>query len=185
MTRLVSFYAIVGITTVLLFLPFFSMEFVNNYSETVGLWFGNFEFNASIYYIAREIGFAITGYNEIAIIGKVLPVISLLIILGFSFFKQNTTIPKLTTSILLAFTYYLFLSTTVHPWYLATLVLICVFTNYRFPLVWSVVIILSYVSYLGIGTSDKSENLWIIGLEYAVVFSAFIWEVVLKKRIKI
>ena len=103
------------------------MEFINNYSKTVGLWFGNFEFNASIYYIAREIGYTITGYNEIAIIGKVLPMISLLIILGLSFLKQNTTLPKLTTSILLAFTCYLFLSTTVHPWYSNTCYTMCIY----------------------------------------------------------
>ena len=175
MTKLISFYAIVGITTVLLFLPFFSMEFINNYSKTVGLWFGNFEFNASIYYLARAIGYAITGYNEIAIIGKVLPVISLLIILGFSFFKKNHSIPKLTTSILLAFTCYLFLSTTIHPWYIATLVILCVFTNYKFPLVWSLVIVLSYLAY---SNTSNTENLWIIGLEYGIVFSIFIWEVV-------
>jgi len=184
-TKLISFYTIIGTTTVLLFLPFFSMQFVNNYSKTVGLWFGNFEFNASIYYLLREIGYGITGYNEIAIIGKILPVISLVIILSFSFFKKNNSIPKLTTSILLAFTCYLFLSTTVHPWYIATLVILCLFTNYKYPLVWSAAIILSYLSYLSIGTADKSENLWIVGLEYGIVFSAFIWEVVFNKKIKI
>ncbi|WP_422107220.1 mannosyltransferase [Winogradskyella sp.] len=185
MTKLVGFYVIVIMTVIILFLPFFSMEFFNNYSKTVGLWFGDFEFNASIYYIVRAIGYAITGYNEIAIITKVLPIISALIILGFSFFKQNNSIPKLTASILIAFSCYLFLSTTVHPWYIGTLVLLCIFTNYRYPLVWSVAIILSYLAYLGIGTSDKSENLWVIGLEYLVVFSIFIWEVVLKKPLKV
>ena len=182
MTKLISFYSIVGITVLLLFLPFFSMEFINNYSQTVGLWFGKFEFNASIYYLLREIGFWITGYNEIAIIGKVLPLISVFIILGFSFFKKNNSIPRLTTSMLLAFTCYLFLSTTVHPWYIATLVILCVFTNYRFPLVWSLALVLSYLAY---SNSTNTENLWVIGLEYLIVFSAFIWEVLLKKRITI
>ncbi|MEO1029883.1 MAG: mannosyltransferase [Bacteroidota bacterium] len=183
--RLMLFYIIVGLTIILLFLPFFSMEFFNNYSKTVGLWFGDFEFNASIYYIVRAIGYAITGYNEIAIITKVLPIVSVLIILGFSFFKQNNSIPKLSASILIAFSCYLFLSTTVHPWYIGTLVLLCIFTNYRYPLIWSAAIILSYLAYLGIGTSDKAENLWVIGLEYLVVFSIFIWEVVLKKPLKV
>nr|WP_306420451.1 mannosyltransferase [uncultured Winogradskyella sp.] len=183
--KLVGFYTIVLVTTIILFIPFFSMEFVNNYAETVGLWFNNFEFNASIYYLAREIGYAITGYNEIKIIGRILPIVALLIILGFAFFKKNSTIPKLTSSILIAFTCYLFLSTTVHPWYLATLVALCLFTNYRFPIVWSLVIILSYLAYLSIGTADKSENLWIIAIEYSIVFFAFIWEVILKKKIKI
>ncbi len=183
--KLIGFYLIVLVTTMLLFVPFLSMEFINNYAETVGLWFNNFEFNASIYYVAREIGYYITGYNEIAVIGKILPAISLVIILWFSFLRKNTTLPKLICSILIAFTCYLFLSTTVHPWYLATLVALCIFTNYRFPLVWSFAIILSYLAYLSIGTADKSENLWIIGLEYTIVFSAFIWEVILKKKIPV
>ena len=183
MTKLSVFYTIVGITLIAFFLPFFSMAFVENYSKTVGLWFSNFEFNASIYYVLRAIGYAITGYNEIGFIGKILPLISILVILGFSVFKKNNSIPKLTTSILLVFTIYLFLSTTVHPWYIATLVMLCIFTNYKYPLVWSLVIIVSYLSYLGIGTADKSENLWIVALEYFVVFSAFFWEVILKKRL--
>ncbi|MHA7842303.1 MAG: mannosyltransferase [Winogradskyella sp.] len=183
MTKLIGFYSIVGVTTLVFFLPFFSTEFVTNYSKTVGLWFNNFEFNASIYYALRAIGYAITGYNEIGIIGKILPIITVLTILGFSFFKKNNSIPKLSTSILLVFTIYLFLSTTVHPWYIATLVLFCVFTNYKFPLVWSLVIVLSYLAYLGIGTADKVENLWIITTEYLIVFSVFTWEVFLKKRL--
>jgi len=183
--KLILFYTIVITTIVVLFLPFFSMEFINNYSKTVGLWFNNFEFNASIYYLAREIGYAITGYNEIKVIGRILPVIAVLIILSFSFFKKNITIPKLTTSILLAFSCYLFLSTTVHPWYISTLIALSLFTNYRFPLIWSVAIILSYLAYLSIGTSNKSENLWIIALEYGFVFFAFFWEIGLKKRIHI
>jgi len=177
--KLIIFYVIIGTTILVLFLPFFSMEFVNNYSKTVGLWFGNFEFNASIYYLLRAIGYSITGYNEIAIIGKILPIISVFIIFSFSLFKQNNSLPKLITSMLLVFTCYLFLSTTVHPWYIATLVIFCVFTNYKFPIVWSFVIILSYLAY---SNTSNTENLWIIGLEYLIVFSVFIWEVFIKKR---
>jgi len=183
--QLTLFYMIVGLSIVLLFLPFFSMAFITNYAETVGLWFGNFEFNASIYYILREIGFSITGYNEIQTIGKILPVITLLSILGLAFLRKNYDFKTLASSMLLAFTVYLFLSTTVHPWYISTLVLLCMLTNYRFPLVWSLVIILSYLAYLGIGTSEKSENLWIISLEYLLVYAAFFWEVVLKKKITV
>ena len=181
MTKLIGFYSIIGVTTLVFFLPFFTMEFVTNYSKTIGLWFGDFEFNASIYYILRALGYAITGYNEIAVIGKILPIISVLVILGFSFLRKNDSFLKLSTSILLVFTLYLFLSTTVHPWYIATLVMFCIFTNYRYPLVWSLVIVVSYLSYLGIGTADKSENLWIIAFEYIIVFSVFIWEVFSKK----
>ncbi|WP_299338826.1 mannosyltransferase [uncultured Psychroserpens sp.] len=178
---LVQFYIIVGLTTCILFAPFFSLEFVNNYAETVGLWFQNFEFNGSIYYIAREIGYRFRGYNEIAVIGKILPVVVFLIVIGLAFFRRQTDTRQLVIKMLLAFTCYLFLSTTVHPWYVATLLILGVFTNYKFPLVWSFVIILSYLAYININTMDKSENLWVIALEYIVVYAIFIWEVFINK----
>ncbi|RNC84168.1 MAG: DUF2029 domain-containing protein [Winogradskyella sp.] len=184
-THLVLFYTLVGVTVVALFLPFFSMEFVTNYAETIGLWFSNFEFNASIYYIAREIGYAITGYNEIYYIGKILPIIVIIITLGYTFLKKNNSIKILISSMVIVFTYYLFLSTTVHPWYIASPLILCVFTNYRFPVIWSLAIILSYLAYLSIGNASKSENLWVISLEYLIVFSSFIWEVFLRRKIKI
>ncbi len=176
--KLLLFYSIISLTTLLLFAPFFSSEFINNYSKTVGLWFGNFEFNASIYYVARKIGYWFRGWNEIAIIGKILPLIVFLFVLGLAFFKRNTTTKQLTKHMLFAFTFYLLMSTTVHPWYIATILIISVFTNYKFPLVWSSIVIISYLAY---ANSDHTENLWIIGFEYLVVYSVLIWEVFIKK----
>ena len=133
MTKLVAFYIIIGSTTLLLFAPFFSTQFITNYSKTIGLWFSSFEFNASIYYIARAIGYVFRGWNEIAIIGKILPAIVLVCILSLSFFKKHTNTKKLITAMLFAFTFYLFMSTTVHPWYVATILILSVFTNYKAP----------------------------------------------------
>jgi hypothetical protein len=178
----VAFYSIVGVTTLLLFAPFFSLEFVNNYAQTVALWFNNFEFNASVYYLAREIGYWFTGYNEIAVIGKILPLLVFLFVMGLAFFRRKIETKTLILHMLFAFTIYLFLSTTVHPWYIATLLILSVFTNYKFPLVWSFVIILSYLAYINLNKADKSENLWVIALEYTVVYVVFIWEVFLSGR---
>ena len=182
--KLITFYAIVGFTTLLLFAPFFSLQFVNNYSKTVSLWFQNFEFNASLYYIAREIGYLFRGYNEIAIIGKTTPIIVVLIVLIMTFFRKNKTTIELISVMLLALTFYFFTTTTVHPWYVATLLILSIFTKYKFPLVWSFVIILSYLAYVNIDKADKSENLWIIALEYIFVYAVFIWEVFIKKASK-
>ncbi len=176
------FYLILGCITLLLFLPFYASEFINNYTETVALWFQNFEFNASIYYIAREIGYSFRGYNEIAIIGKVTPIVVILFVLTISFFRKNKTTIQLITAMLLVLSFYYFTTTTVHPWYIATLLILSIFTKYKFPLVWSLVIILSYLAYINVDKADKSENLWVIALEYAIVYSVFIWEVFLKKK---
>src|SRR5690606_27949888 len=78
--RLMGYYLIVGLTVVLGFLPFLSVEFLNGFTSSIALWFQKFEFNASFYYVIRWIGFQVKGYNIIETAGKVLPVIIILII---------------------------------------------------------------------------------------------------------
>ncbi len=176
--KLIIFYLIILGATVILFTPFYSSEFITNYTETVGLWFQNFEFNASLYYIARAIGYQFRGWNEIALIGKYIPVIVLTFILILTFFRKNKTFIELITAILFALSFYYFTATTVHPWYIATLLLLSVFTTYKFPLVWSFIIIISYLAY---ANTSNTENLWIIGFEYLIVFGVLIWEIFNKK----
>lgn len=184
LVKLTGFYAIIITTTILLFAPFYSSEFINNYSKTVALWFQNFEFNASLYYVAREIGYAFRGYNEIAIIGKATPIIVILFVLIITFFRKNKTPIALISAMLLAMSFYYFTATTVHPWYVATLLILSAFTKYKFPLVWSFVIILSYLAYINLNKADKSENFWVIALEYVVVYAVFIWDIFIKKAPK-
>lgn len=161
------FCALVFVVILLFFLPFFSSEFIHNYSETVGLWFQNFEFNASIYYVLREIGYFFTGYNQIAFIGKVLPVFVFLGVCYLSFKKQNEDFPTMLKTMLFSICLYFLLSTTVHPWYLATPLLLSVFTRFRFPIVWSLVVILSYFAYSQVGFKESYP---LLALEYGLVF---------------
>ena len=164
--KLLIFYSIVLGIIVLTFLPFFSMEFVSNYTQTVGLWFQNFEFNASFYYIARAIGYNISGYNQIALIGKIIPIVVMLIVLAVTFFRKNITTKQLITNMLLVLTCYYLLSTTVHPWYLASLVVLMPFTSLRFPLIWSFVVFLSYYTYT---TPTFQESYTFLFIQYGVV----------------
>jgi hypothetical protein len=181
----IGFYAIVGTMTLLLFSPFYSSQFVTNYAETVALWFHNFEFNASLYYIAREVGYLFRGFNEIAIIGVCTAIMVFLFVIAMTFLRKNKSMIQLITALLFALTFYFFTATTVHPWYIATLLILSVFTKYKFPLVWSFVIIFSYLAYLKIGKADKTENLWIIGLEYLIVYGVLFYELWLKPKQKL
>ena len=176
--KLVSFYLIILLTITLLFLPFYSSELISNYSNSVGLWFGKFEFNASIYYVFREIGFYIRGYNEISIISKITLIATVIFLFKMTFQRQNKTVIQLITTMLFVLSFYYFTSTTIHPWYLATPIILSVFTKYKFPIVWSFVIILSYQAYSNL---PWKENLWFVALEYFIVFGYLIYE--LKKTI--
>lgn len=180
--RLIYFGLIVVATTLLFFLPFVSSELISSYSNSVGLWFRNFEFNASLYYIAREIGYLFRGWNEIAIIGKIMPLLVIAFLAIITSFRKNDKPQELITALLLGLTFYYFTTTTMHPWYLATLILLSVFTKYRFALVWSVAIILSYQAY---ANDPWKENLWFVGLEYALVYGYLLYEIVKIKRQKI
>jgi len=174
MIRLISFYAIVLATTIILFLPFYTSELIENYTNSVGLWFGNFEFNASFYYLFREIGYLFRGWNEIAIIGKITPIFTVIFLIILTFLKKNSTMIQLITALLFGLCFYYFMATTVHPWYLATPIILSVFTKYKFPVVWSLVVILSYQAY---SNSPWEENLWLVLLEYLIVFSFLIYEI--------
>ena len=184
MKKLILFYVIIGIMTVLFFAPFYASELIENYLNTTSLWFKNFQFNASLFYIAKAIGYSHGGYNEIVKIGKTIPYLVVLFVIIISFFRKNKTTIKLITAMLFVLSFYFFTATTVHPWYIATLLILSVFTKYRFPLVWSFIIILSYLSYINVNNADKSENLWIITFEYLIVYGVFIWEVFIKKAPK-
>ena len=172
--KLILFYTVCLLTVIVTFSPFFSSEFLQNFTTTIGLWFQNFEFNASVYYIIRWIGFQTVGWNIIATVGKVLPLIVIAFILILTFFRRNETLPKLITAMLFGVSFYFLLSTTVHPWYVATPLLLCLFTKYRFPIVWSAVVILSYSAY---GANGFNENLWLVAVEYLVVIGYAIWEI--------
>jgi len=171
--KLIVFYAIIVSTTIFLFLPFYSETLLNNYINSIGLWFSNFEFNASFYYVFREIGTLFRGWNEIAIIGKIMPILTLLFLGIITFFRKNTTTKQLITAMLFGMSFYYFTTTTMHPWYLASLLILSVFTKYRFPMVWSFVIVFSYSAY---ANDSFKENLWLVGLEYFIVYGFLMWE---------
>lgn len=165
--KLVVYYITVLGTLIISFLPFCTFEVFSNFMASIGLWFGKFEFNASIYYLVRWIGFQVKGYNIIETAGKVLPVITIVIILGLSFFRKYRNRRQLFENMLLAVTAYLLLSTTVHPWYLAIPLILSIFTEFRYMIVWSAVVILSYFAY---SNPTYQESPWLLALEYLLVF---------------
>ncbi len=176
----VIFYAIAAGTFIILFAPFFSADLLPSFFSTLGLYFQKFEFNAGVYYLLRWVGYQITGSNTIAVLGIVLSVAAFAAIIIIAFKEKVVNWQSLFQSMLLCGTAYFLLATTVHPWYITSLVLVSVFTCYRYPLVWSVLIILSYGAYQ---TLPYSENLWLVTLEYVGVVGWMGYEL-LKKLAK-
>ncbi|MEQ8924560.1 MAG: hypothetical protein RLO81_02040 [Fulvivirga sp.] len=176
---LLKWYLAILIFSSLFFFPLFRPEFITGMSESLGLYFQKFEFNASIYYIVREVGFWIKGYNIIGFAGKLLALFSFLSIVALSiFYRKSVNIFEL---MMLALTTYLLLSTIVHPWYITTIIFLSVFTKYRYSIVWSLLI---FFTYLGYTKTGFQENMLVVVVEYIVVIAVLIYEIyaVSKKR---
>ncbi len=171
--RVFTYFALVGAVVLISFAPFASDALMQKYTASIGLWFGTFEFNASIYYIVREIGYHMVGYNIIGVAGMILPIITVIAILLLTALRPNQYPDFLLSSIVFAFTIYLMLSTTVHPWYLTIPLLFSIFTKYRYMVVWSFVVFLSYAAY---SQPQFQEKLWLVAAEYILVISLLIYE---------
>ena len=173
--RSFHFILISGGITFFLFIGFFSKPFLEGISSSIGLYFQKFEFNASLYYIIREIGFYVRGYNVIKTAGIWLALItfsSIIIYAAIEYYKKV----NFPTALMVIWTIYLLFSTTVHPWYILPLVAFSLFGRYRYPLAWSLLIFFTYANYQ---LNEYHEIIWIVIAEYSIL-AIFIYREVTK-----
>lgn len=170
------FIAIFTGISLLLFAPLLAV--LPNILDSLDLYFRKFQFNASIYYLVREIGFSKIGWDIGAFSGPVLGGITLLgvlIIAGRTEpFTKNGSLKPLSTSILFALFLYLLLSATVQPWYLAVPLAFSFHTHWRFMMIWSGLVACSYSHYNNGGFRENFA--WII-LEYSLLAGYFLFEI--------
>ena len=172
----IVFYVLIGITCLVFLLPFYSPVFIENYTKTVGLWFSNFEFNAGFYNLVKTTSityFDAKPWELVKSYGSLVPRLVIIVALLLTFLRRNQDFKKLVSSMLILLTVYYFLSSTVHPWYIIFLLVLSLLTNYRFALVWSALVVLSYYAY---SNPDFKENLWLLTIEYFVVFGYLVYE---------
>ncbi len=171
-----AFFLLVGLSFLLILLPFYSPDFLANYGKTLGLWFSNFEFNAGIYKLVKQLAvtyFDAKPWELIKVYGSMLIRVMVVICLLIALLRRNNSLQSLITSMVLLLSCYYFLSSTVHPWYIVFLLGMAIFTEYRFPLLWTFTIILSYQAY---SHPEFRENPWLAAIEYVLVFGFFIYE---------
>lgn len=171
----ILFNSLVMAALALTLLPFYSPEFFNHYSATISLWFSNFEFNASIYNLVKKLAvqFNAKPWELIKVYGKITPIIMIGLVAMLTLLRKNRTISSMLHTMLIILTTYFFLASTVHPWYIIFLLILGIYSDYRYPVLWSAVVILSYATY---ANPDYNENLWLVAFEYLVVFGLLIYE---------
>lgn len=167
------FFPTCAIITIMPWLWYLDMNLISNYSSTIRLWFVNFEFNASLHYLAREIHYLFYDFNIIRRVGKFTPFLVLTIVTIGTLAPKNKTPSGLMKSGLLVLTLYFFITTTVHPWYIISLLVLGIPLGYFYTVIWSLTVLWSYWAY---GENGFNENFYIIGTEYILVYACFIYE---------
>lgn len=184
----VKLYLGIGLTFILLLVPFITQTLIDNFGESLNLYFQSFEFNASLYYLFKGVSHLFLGYKT-NLIGVITPIVifSLAILFTIKLYRkklpyfQVTLFAKYASQLL--FVFYL-LSSTIHPWYVINLVFFSVFIKERVYLIWSMGAFISYFAY-----STYVENyapngnfhdyFWyyfLIVIEYSIVLIFFIFE---------
>ena len=122
------------------------------FDDSLDLYFRKFEFNASLYLLFRWVGYQLIGYNTISYVGPLMALMAFTVVLYLWFRAWALKTVELNTRKLLhlavmAFSIYLLLSTTVHPWYLFPLLVLGILTEKRWVVLWSFTIMWSYAFY--------------------------------------
>ena len=178
--RALKYFVIMGLVLLLLFAPLLNGFFIGNFGESLDLYFRNFEFNSSIFNVVKGIGFYFSGYNLISILGPLMAAVTFFGIFSVALMEKGRMLVKedwpwqsLMYKMLFAICLYLALTPTVHPWYTILPLAISVFTRFRFTVLWSGLITLTYINY---SYNPYWENLWIVGLEYSLVYAFALYE---------
>lgn len=170
----IRFFASGLVFLIVAFLPIIlGLDFAN-FGSSIDLYFQKFEFNAGIYYLLRYFGQILSGYNLIHYLGPLLGIIAVSLIVRKAYMSQNYSLQGFLDFAFYSFCAYLLLATTVHPWYMAIPVVLSVFVRFRFAVVWSFLIMLSYINY---SYDPYFENLLVVGIEYVLITTMIGYEV--------
>jgi len=159
-------------------LPLYQTSIFQGGGASAKLYFQTFEFNASLYYLVREIGFGIKGYNIIQTAGPVISMAGFLSIILYNLLVSKKV--SIAERAQFSWSIYCIFAITVHPWYILPLVALSTLTRYKYPMLWSFMIFLTYLGYTSAGFQ---ENLWITASEYILVVSFAVCELIRYKRL--
>ncbi len=166
-----KFIVSASLSCFIIFLPVVIGLDVLNFIESIDLYFGKFEFNASIHYLLRYFSLEIVGYNLIRYTGISFGLMTLVFIAYKTSQLKIRDFSNLAQSCFWVFVLYLLSATTVHPWYLSLVLFWIIFYRQNWIILWSLMIYGTYINY---SYEPYAENLWVVLIEYSLVL-IFLW----------
>jgi hypothetical protein len=171
----IKFILLACLVAAITFLPFLFSDALKGISTSTSLYFQNFEFNASLYYLVREIGFTVKGYNIIGTAGPLMGIIAFTGMLIFNILASSKM--KLPERMLWTYMIYFLFATTIHPWYVLPILVLGILSHYKFPVLWSFLVFFTYWGYNQLGFQ---EHLGIVAVEYISLMIFIVFELINK-----
>ena len=165
--KLVSFLILSGFFMVILLIPLTFDNGLAGFWTSLRLYQRNFEFNASVYYLLREVFAFFLDYNPIAHLGPALNLTAFLGILVFVYFWKIGKANDLAEGLVWIYLIFLLLQPVVHPWYLIPAFGVSVLTKNKVFFIWTFLVFLSYSAYR---YPEVKESWVLLGVEYGVLF---------------
>lgn len=161
------FFLTSGTVIAVLFLPFLNFSALGNFLQSFMLFQRKFEFNASLYYMVREVGMWIVGYNPIGYVAPGMSFIAVALIFVIAYRSMAKTPDNWVVSMVWIYMAYLLFQPVVHPWYIIPVLGLGVLTKEWIPIIWSGLIIFSYAAYQN--SPAKEQPLFLL-LQYGPLY---------------
>ncbi|MFZ9029052.1 MAG: glycosyltransferase family 87 protein [Crocinitomicaceae bacterium] len=160
------FYGAVVLTiNVLISVMIMTSDEALNFLQSLRLYFGIFEFNSFIPHYLQEFVQLFTGFDPIRYTAPILSALTIVVLLYLGFYRKKKSLPHLIRDLSIGFLIYFLLNSTVHPWYLITLIFFLPFVQRRTIILWSLVGFLSY----GFYSLDPTTARILINVEYLII----------------
>jgi hypothetical protein len=166
-------------TGLLCFLPLALDGAWQNFFQSLQLYQGKFEFNASVYYLLREVGNWLVGFNTIGILTKFGMVITVSGAIWMSWKRSQATNQGFVELLVQLYLLYFILQPVAHPWYLLPGLGLSVLTRQWTFLLWSFGAIFSYQAY---SQNPVQEQALFLMLEYGLVLLGLYLDYFRKQR---
>ena len=166
-------------TGLLCFLPLLVGGAWQNFFQSLQLYQGKFEFNASVYYLLREMGNWLVGFNTIGILTKFGMVITVSGVIWLSWKRSQAAFEGMIGLWVQLYLLYFILQPVVHPWYLLPGLGLSVLTRQWTFLLWSFGAIFSYQAY---SQNPVQEQALFLMLEYGLVLLGLYLDYFRKQR---
>ena len=174
-----QFWGMAAGVLVLTFLPLVFWNSSENFLQSLQLYQGKFEFNASLYYLFRAIGYELEGYNTIWYLTKAGMGITLLGSIWISWKRSSVSLFEIPSVWVQLYLLYFLLQPVVHSWYLLPGLGLSILSRQWTFLLWSFGAIFSYQAY---SQNPVQEQTLFLGLEYGLVLLGLYFDYFRKQR---